>query len=723
MFGGTVWTWNTATNQFDAEDQASTANPPRQNNKGPVYKFENVGTVTNNCGTNTSDYGGIWVIGDNSNVTSSLGQWAGSILVEDFAVATVNYSTALKGTEPDGYATVWTNGTLTIGGNRTNFNMNDGTNQRWYIGENGVINTTFNAVTKGDRLWEINIVVADAPERDDIEDGVERIKMQLTKQVMTWSADISSNINSITAWYKAADGTLTKLEDSAITHDATGISVTYEGFDYNYTEKTIRYTIHSNVLNEDYTGTYVAGWAGDQTVLPTFAGLAGYSLDNIQFSKNDEQYTLTADITFPFPVSKEGTENVTGIESALGQSKWFVNDEDKIVANNAGNSTLSYSTQDSFKWYIYPSFNEGTFSFKIKHHSGKYIPTIAVAQSANTQNAVVEEEEAGTYYFTSCIGGGNGFSINPDGTVFLTINSNGRNQYIWTWTKTGNSHYGSNLSFPNVTITMEDVKTPFDQLKNVKKFEILEGSTVVGPNEFANPTEINAAIDAAQQVNIEDATAMEAFCNSAEGQKIRNYLNQVAQYGTLFNYQLDVTRPYNTLILPCPATRPAGMTLYSCSATENDGTTLVLSEVSDNIANNVPYIIKAEVGSKYTIIGWLKGHQDTHTSGWLTGVLKDGGALVPAESYALATNKETEKQAFYLTDGTVTCPQTKCYITPTAALTAKALYFENSGATTSIEEVFGGNDGKMEIYDLAGRRIQSIQKGVNIVNGRKVLGK
>ncbi|MCH5181806.1 MAG: hypothetical protein J1F06_04155, partial [Prevotellaceae bacterium] len=489
---------------------------------------------------------------------------------------------------------------------------------------------------------------------------------------------------------------------------------------------TIHYTIHSNDLNEDYTGTYVAGWADEETALPTFAGLAGYTLSDVLFAQNGEQYTLTANITFPFPVSNATIQNATGIESALGQSKWFVNSEDKIVANNAGNSTLSYSTQNNFMWYIYPSFNENTrtFSFKIKHHSGKYIPTITTSQNANTQNAVVEEEGAGTYYFMPCTGSGNGFSINAEGKIFLTINSSGSNQYIWTWPKANNpNHSGSNLSFPNVTITKEDVKAQFDELKNTKKFEILEGSTVVGPNEFANPTEINAAIDAAQQVDTEDATAMETFCNSADGKKIKNYLNQVAYYGALFNYQLNVTRPYNTLILPCPATRPAGMTLYSCSATENDGTTLVLSEVSDNIANNVPYIIKAEVGNKYTIIGWLKGHQDTHTSGWLTGVLKDGGALVPAESYALATNKATEKQAFYLTDGTVTCPKTKCYITPTAALTAKALYFENSGATTSIEEVFGGNDGKMEIYDLAGRRIQSIQKGVNIVNGRKVLGK
>ena len=97
-FGGTVWTWNTATSKFDADGKTSTATPGRESNNGPVYKFENVGTVTTavNTSTDTSDSGGIWVIGSTSNVTSSLGRWAGSILVEDYAIASVNYSMSLK---------------------------------------------------------------------------------------------------------------------------------------------------------------------------------------------------------------------------------------------------------------------------------------------------------------------------------------------------------------------------------------------------------------------------------------------------------------------------------------------------------------------------------------------------------------------------------------------------------------------------------------------------
>ena len=234
-FGGTVWTWNTDTSVFDAAGKESTATPGREGNKGPVYKFENVGTVTVNTNTDTSDSGGIWVIGNTSNVTSNLGSWAGSILVEDYAIASVNYAYHLKGTEADGAATVWTNGTLTITG-RTQFSMNDGNAQRWYIGENGVINTSFTTVNKGSRQWNLNVVVGDQPERT----GYARSTVTLKKKVMTWGADISSNINSIKVWYKNAEGNLTLLDAAtAVQYDATGITIVYQGLGYDEKEPSL----------------------------------------------------------------------------------------------------------------------------------------------------------------------------------------------------------------------------------------------------------------------------------------------------------------------------------------------------------------------------------------------------------------------------------------------------------------------------------------------------
>lgn len=432
---------------------------------------------------------------------------------------------------------------------------------------------------------------------------------------------------------------------------------------------------------------------------------------------------MKADLHFPFPVSTATTQNPTGIESALGTSKWFVNANDIIKANNTANTFPSYA----LTWNIIPSFNNGTFSFKIKNVlTGKYIPAISAAQAANTVNTVVEESEAGTFYFMPCTGTGAGFSIDEAGTIFLTINADNKDQNIWTWAKSG-SHRGSNLAFPTITVTDEDIKNHFNTYAAVEPLDILEGSVVVAPNEFTNtPTEINAALEPIKSIEENNITAMDLFNRSNNTQIIQNYLNVLNQYNMqAFTCKLDVKHQYNTIILPGGATIPEGLKVYTCSGIEDNGTTLVLTEKNNNsIDGSQPYIVESTVGNKYSFVVWDYGNRSTHTVGLLTGVLTEGGANVPENSYVLAYKKSANVQAFYQTDGTVTCPQTKCYLTaPAAMASAKAFFLGHNGETTGIENVFNGKNGETVIYNTAGQRINKLQKGINIVNGHKVLVK
>ena len=488
---------------------------------------------------------------------------------------------------------------------------------------------------------------------------------------------------------------------------------------------SIAYTLTADGTDEVFTGSYLTPWHESETEHPDFLGVSGHTLNDVNFAQSGDNYTLTARISFPFPVSSATTANATGIESELGTSKWYAHADGYPAAKRAQNSDYAYATQDNFKWYIYPVQTGNTFSFKIKHHNGKYLPAIAAAQSANKQNAMVEESASGSFYYLPCTGGRNGFSINTAGTIFLTINTGNSAdpQPIWAWTKSG-THTGSNLSFPDVNIDAAQVTALFNQLKAAPSFSILENSIVVGPSEFAAPADINEAIAAAQEVTESDIDAMLAFNNSASGQKIQTYLNAVNNYGALTNYQFEVKYPYSTLILPCPSLLPSGITLYNCSATEANGYTLTLAEISGNMKENTPYIIASTVGNKYTIIGWDKGSRATHTpsGSWLTGVLTEGGVSVPAASYVLAA--KNGQQGFYQTNGSVTCPQYKCYLTvPASAGSARAFYFPGD-EPTSIEGIFGADEsGTVSIYNLAGQKLNRLQKGINIVNGRKVVVK
>lgn len=218
------------------------------------------------------------------------------------------------------------------------------------------------------------------------------------------------------------------------------------------------------------------------------------------------------------------------------------------------------------------------------------------------------------------------------------------------------------------------------------------------------------------------ASALQGWIRPDEGSSFRAYeINDVDA-----SYVLTLTGQYATLCVPFYATVPDGMKLYSNNSVDVNGV-LTLTQITSPaiIEPGKPYIVEAAAGnynlsntSKLTLI------PDTKNEGNLYGVLANGGVTVPADSYVLARNKDTNKQAFFRTNGTVTCPQYKCYLTLGGGATApKELYFDNEGTTTGIEAIFGGENEEVVIYDLSGKRLSRLQKGVNIVNGHKVIVK
>lgn len=738
QFGGTVWTYNTSESKF-ANGQTLIDKPSRADDKGPVYKFENAGTVTVNSSIDTSDNGGIWVIGRTSNVTANLGNWAGSALVETSAIVKVSYNKELKGTEPDASATVWTDGVLTFSG-RTSFGMNDGSDQRWFIGENGEIRTPFTSVNKGNRRWDLEVVVADMPQ-----DGErERERMTLTKKVMTWGADLSSNISSITVWYKDGSGNYTKLEN-AVSYDATGITVTYTGLGYE--PVNCAYTL-TDVNGATYEGTYSVPWYGNATELPTLVGAEGYTLSNVRFSNSGEPYTMSADITFPFPVSSAGVKNSTGIKSALGDGYFF----HVGSGDNAGKlwctkntteamGTLNLETLKPYRWYIYPQFNAnaGKFGFTLQSVStGKFVPTST--SSGTTGPLLVDEALAGEFYFVPSQGISNGFctalSVSASG-LFLSVNvSNKDNQGVFFYDMSNAGHTGSNLSFPEPPIGNDLVNAVFDPLKNATRIPVTPGATIISPKEIAAPAEINAAIDAAQALA---ATAANKnlpkidFTESAQGGILSNYNAMVAEHGALLSVDYTLKAKYGTICLPFNYAAPTSWKLCRCYASNGNVLTLEQENRNGRWGANTPYIVEytgevdvptADAPKKYQFIGYggqaLSGVQE---DGWLYGVL-DESANVPSGSYILS--KYNNVLGFYQVEGNnvKACPKYKCYLTVTSdeASPTRAFFFTGDGEVTGIETIFGNTE-KPVIYNTAGQRLNSLQKGVNIVNGHKVLVK
>ena len=177
---------------------------------------------------------------------------------------------------------------------------------------------------------------------------------------------------------------------------------------------------------------------------------------------------------------------------------------------------------------------------------------------------------------------------------------------------------------------------------------------------------------------------------------------------------------YATRIFPFTPSLPSAIKAYSCA--EVSGSELTLVEEPSPVANT-PYILYSESG--YTgdaLTGWGTATANSYGKGLLTGVYTT--TEVPADSYVLQTLNE--KQAFYqvYSSDPVSAPAYRAYLTVDGGGDVKAFFFNNDDTDdiNSIENAALTIE-NATIYNLAGQRINKVQKGVNIINGKKYMVK
>ena len=256
---------------------------------------------------------------------------------------------------------------------------------------------------------------------------------------------------------------------------------------------------------------------------------------------------------------------------------------------------------------------------------------------------------------------------------------------------------------------------------------------VISPSEFAAPSVVNAAIDKVKEyADAAKPTLLQAQALYNNYTIVNNYVNQAKTYGGILDVKYVLKGQYGTIILPVNYASPQNVKFYTCGAADANGV-LTLVETTTGTKKNQPYIVEytgtdvptVDNPKKYQIIGYKNGAATTNqTVGWLTGVLEENDH-VPSGSYILS--KYNGRFAFYKVDGenVKEAQQYRCYLTipadqPTAV---SAFYLNGEGETTGINTLLNGNNGETEIYDLSGKHLNHLQKGINIVNGQKVLVK
>ncbi|MDD6500527.1 MAG: RICIN domain-containing protein [Bacteroidales bacterium] len=339
-------------------------------------------------------------------------------------------------------------------------------------------------------------------------------------------------------------------------------------------------------------------------------------------------------------------------------------------------------------------------------------------------------------------------STSVTGTYRLKAGENEMYLYDWTSYSRANTLIANDPNTPRCQWTIEEVvldeeliKT-FDlslisALQSVEPIALTEGAEVIYPSEYTyTPAELNVSIANIKAFSSDVYSEVKTMITSTDYANVSHYKGLCESYGVALSVPCTLKYRFSTLILPINYAFPSTWSVYSCSAADENDVLTLSTVTSGGSPKNTPFIVEytdeatmptAEAPKTYQFIGYSNGAAtEDQTNGWLTGVLTEGGATVPTNSYALAVNKTTGKQGFYVTNGTVTCPQYKCYLTVSAESAApKALFFPGGeGQQTGIENVFGGDEnGTVTIYNLAGQRLNKLEKGINIVNGRKVLVK
>ena len=179
---------------------------------------------------------------------------------------------------------------------------------------------------------------------------------------------------------------------------------------------------------------------------------------------------------------------------------------------------------------------------------------------------------------------------------------------------------------------------------------------------------------------------------------------------------------YGTRIFPFTPTLPSEVKAYSCAAV--DGSTLTLVE-EDSPAANTPYIIYSEDG--YTgdaLTGWGTATAASYKpdGSLLTGIYNTPTISAGENNYVLQT-KDNGEQAFCIVEEDFTNTAAyRAYLTvPAAGVKAFYFGFDEDAINSLSPNPSPVSEGS--IYNLAGQRMSKMQKGVNIVNGKKVLVK
>ena len=284
------------------------------------------------------------------------------------------------------------------------------------------------------------------------------------------------------------------------------------------------------------------------------------------------------------------------------------------------------------------------------------------------------------------------------------------------------------VTIPNSVTTIDDYA--FCGCSDLTSVTIGSGVTYIGFDAFfgcynitdiylyAEPETIEQWIDGYDDFMPDKATICHVF--DADGYK--------AKWDTEEDYYGNVRATFQSDLLPQVATERltgSNLTTYY-NGTENvkvpvdvsvfkvalNGSKLTATEIEDRIINaGQGVILKANSGKTIAMATTTETSTADYSNNVLEGVDANTSKNSSYKYYVLGSK---DGLGFYLFNQS-TLPAHKAFIRTTSG--PSSYKFDDVTGVSSIEETEEG----AAIYNIAGQRLDKMQKGINIVNGRKVL--
>ena len=173
---------------------------------------------------------------------------------------------------------------------------------------------------------------------------------------------------------------------------------------------------------------------------------------------------------------------------------------------------------------------------------------------------------------------------------------------------------------------------------------------------------------------------------------------------------------YATMVAAANLVIPSGVEVYAAKV-NNGATSAQLTAVTDGIPAGAAVLVKASAGT----------YEFTYTTETVAEITNNdlvaATAAVTANGSQYCLAQFDGVVGFYKVNPGLPIPAGKAYLQVTSSAgQAKAFYGFDDDAT-GIETI---DNGKLTtdngvIYNLAGQRLQKMQRGINVVNGKKIL--